>query len=186
VPRTYAAPTEKEIGLAALRAYAHDGGSILSPDTVAYGMGLGFPAAVVQVKRVVVDACSASKAGGFDCQYRLFPYITPSDGVKEIKLSSSFHTQLLLGAYDRLNGVPPRIVSDRFVLTPRGWNSPTAEVELRENPVSYWQEEPHDNSNSAPPSSSSACTQRVETYMTPPYIKGSGWITNHRVVYDCR
>lgn len=125
------APTEREIGLVALRSCAANGGTILGPDSVA------FAGAIVRVKRVEVAGCTKGD-GIYECRYRGFLHFSMGDGMRQF-LGKSIQADMLSAQYAAWNDAEPKLVSDRFTVSTRGWFSPTLEQKILHNTITVLQ-----------------------------------------------
>lgn len=125
------APTEREIGLSVLRALAHNGGTILGPDSAS------FSGAIIEVKRVAAEGCAKSDAA-YECRYKVFVHFAMSEGMRNLA-GKSIWADLLTQRYESLNSAEPHAVSDRFVLSSTGWFSPTLEHKIQQNTLSVFQ-----------------------------------------------
>lgn len=140
VPARYSPPTEREIALAALRAFATQG-EILGPDTASTGVAplqKLFPL-TVEVKRVALapKSCAASSDGGFECGYRIWLHLSAGANTRQI-MGNSPQGAMLEGLYTMVNNTEPQVKTDRFVLTSSGWRSPTLQTQMLNNTLRFW------------------------------------------------
>ena len=147
-------PTDREVGLAFLRSYAHNGGRITGPNTVTYAMGLGIAAAVIEIKNSKVDSC-VEKESQYECTYRVWPHISVGQDLKDL-LGRSIQADMLNAQYGYLNNLEPKPVSDRFHVEITGWVSPTLDRKIQANALSFWQDLAKDMA-------AASCAHRIAT-----------------------
>lgn len=138
VPARYEAPTDTEVGLAFLRAFANMGGQLLGPTSVRYGMPpLQLAAMRIELKSAQKVACKPAPVG-HECQFRVAIEVGP-DGSMQALLGGSIQGRFMQWMFDTINRAEPRLLSETFVLTPSGWRAPGIEKALAENAAAYWE-----------------------------------------------
>ena len=131
-------PTDREVGLAFLRSYAHNGGRITGPNTVTYAMGLQISATVIEIKNSKVDSC-VEKGAEYECTYRVWPHISVGQDLKDL-LGKSIQADMLNAQYAYFNSLEPKPITDRFHVEITGWVSPTLDRRIQTEALFYWQE----------------------------------------------
>lgn len=123
VPATYPEPTEDEVALAVRRAYGRYG-NIRRDGTFSYGV-FRESAADMRVRDVEKSQCSREEAGGYLCTVKIDIEIRMPGAVSAALGSRDIRDRAMLYLQDRANAAPASFTKHVFVLTPKGWQSPT-------------------------------------------------------------
>ncbi|MFG0245636.1 MAG: hypothetical protein ACF8MF_06245 [Phycisphaerales bacterium JB052] len=133
VPDGYTAPSEEEVRLATLRAFALDGGELLDPSTCMHIVpGLGKLNIKVRMELRDVQIASATRQddGSYRVLYTFRRRITPEGSLSYLADEGFWQGELLLDMLDAFGDNIVETSYEVFRLGPYGWYSPTLAARL--------------------------------------------------------
>ena len=128
VPDQYDAPSEEEIRLATIRAFAVDGGEVLDPSTcmhVVPGLGNLNVKLRMQLHDVRIVSTTQRENGSYDVLYTFRRRITPEGSLTYFANDDYWQGTLLLDMLDAFGDNVVESSIESFRLGPYGWYSPT-------------------------------------------------------------
>jgi len=133
VPDGYTAPSEEEVRLATLRAFALDGGNLLDPSTcmhVVPGLGKLNVKVRMELRDVQISSATRQEDGSYRVLYTFRRRITPEGSLSYLADEGFWQGKLLLDMLDAFGDNVVETSYEVFRLGPYGWYSPTLAARL--------------------------------------------------------